>query len=181
LSEVGIILDDRREAPSAADLEALITAISLRDLIEVRERCLRFRLHLDIDSMAGLLVRDLPFLISELEYLQAAAEIKDKSIDALRDEHNSLDLASRALQAALQQEQTRLESLQSLLRQTSLYEAQATRALTIAAGALEVAQRRDPLKIYADALGLVDSVLNRDSGDLGANESDSWRDALERP
>jgi hypothetical protein len=172
LSESGINQDDKQEAPSGSELEARITAISLRDLIEVRERCLRLRLNFDIDSMAGLLVRDIPFLISELGYLQAAAEVKDRAIYDLRDQHNSLDLASRALQAALQHEQSRLESLQSLLRQTSLYETRATRALSIAAGAIEVAQRRDPLRIYADALDLIDSVLSRDSGDSEANGSD---------
>jgi hypothetical protein len=171
-SELGMMQGYDREAPSEERLEGLIAEVDGRELAEVRERCLRLRLHFDAEAIAALLVRDLPFLFTEVEYLRAVAELKDQTIFTLRDEHTSLDLASRALQTAIQQQRSQLASLQAQLEQASVYEVQATRALTVAVGAIEVAQRRDTLRIYADARELIHTVLYHAPGEVEADESE---------
>ncbi|HTE84351.1 MAG TPA: hypothetical protein VK821_06445 [Dehalococcoidia bacterium] len=114
-------------APSRTPIEALIAETARRELANVRERYVRLRLQFDTQGVAELLVRDLPFLLSEVELLHTASERKDETIFALRDEHNSLELASRALQSAIQQQRGRLESLERQVQEAPQQDSEAAR------------------------------------------------------
>jgi hypothetical protein len=154
-----------------AALRVLLSEVSDRALAEIRQRSLRLCLEPAVEEVATLLVRDLPFVLKQAELWQAGSERKDQLIDTLQDEHQSLELAVRALQTAVNQQQTELGTLRARLDRVLTHRTDLLVALSTILGAtVEQALRPENRRIYAQALESIRTVVNEHTTEKQAGE-----------
>jgi hypothetical protein len=150
-----------------AALQGLLGETTDQLLTEVRERALRVRLQPDAEDVATLLVRDIPLVLAEADLRRMGSEQKDRVIDSLEDEHRSLDLAVRALQTAVDQQQTELEALRARLDVALAQRSQLVHVLSaLLSATVEQGLRPENRHVYSAALASLQTVLSEEPAEL---------------
>jgi septal ring factor EnvC (AmiA/AmiB activator) len=158
---------------SASGFKDLIDEAGERVLAEIRERLAHLRQNPDGLELATLILRDLPFLLAEVDALRARSEESERDLRTLRDERHSQDLAFRALQSVVDQQRAEIEAVRAHLDEAQRQRMELAQALSaIIAATAGAPRQRDTLRAYAQALNRIRDLLAEQAAECGPAPDD---------